>query len=129
MTDEPEDRPDPVYAQKPLQRLKRGDVVRYGNFLYFFQPNGTYCYLYHNSEDIGVVARRVLSPLRFSVYKASPDESRLFIAQDEARIKSKPVVPARKIIWDSEGESSSDSDDEQVRKIIQYESSSDEQVL
>ena len=66
-------------------RPKRGDIVAYGEYLYFFQPNGSVCRLYSRSEDIGVKGRIVLSPRRSAIRE--PDELRrdAFRAADVAR--------------------------------------------
>jgi len=66
-------------------RPRRGDVVAYGEYLYFFQPNGTACHLYSRSEDIGIKPKRVLSPRRDAIMEPDPMRVVAFLASDMAR--------------------------------------------
>lgn len=75
---------------------KRGDVVAYNNYLYFFQPNGTACYLYLQSDDIGIEAKRVLTPRRTAVSRPDPTQCEAFLEKDKARrqaIKGRKAAP------------------------------------
>lgn len=49
--------------------LIRGDLVDYGGKLYYYQPNGSSCYLYANEEDIGDASKKVCSPAKKFVKK------------------------------------------------------------
>lgn len=53
------------------QELKRGDLVEYEGKHYYFQPNGTSCYLYERLEDVGNKDKKVRSPAKKSVRKAA----------------------------------------------------------
>ena len=47
----------------------REDQKEYLGNLYYFQPNGTSCFLYANKEDVGDKTKKVHSPLKKSVKK------------------------------------------------------------
>lgn len=49
--------------------LVRGDQVYYKGKIYWFQPNGSSCYLYENEVDIGYPSRKVFAPRKTSVTK------------------------------------------------------------
>ena len=49
----------------------RGDLVVYQNDLYYFQPNGTSCYLYHRRSDIGQTHLAAFKPSLYSLRKPS----------------------------------------------------------
>lgn len=63
MNSESQDRPE---------RPRRGDVVKWKDHYYFFQPNGTSCFLYRYQEEIGAPERARGRPARNRVVKASP---------------------------------------------------------
>jgi hypothetical protein len=50
---------------------RRGDLVVYNNILYFFQPNGTSCYLYAKQEEVGKRSLALHTPTTKSVRKAN----------------------------------------------------------
>lgn len=68
---------DPQHYNLPnLPNLpKRGDVVKYRDRFYFFQPNGTSSFLYRYQEEIGAKGRAVLRPARWTVRVASNEEA------------------------------------------------------
>jgi hypothetical protein len=76
----------------PPFRPRPGDVVAYRGYLYFYQPNGTFCYLYHNSEDLGCTKKKALKAHYSSVTQPSAHEKSMFLAADRARIDAKPKV-------------------------------------
>jgi hypothetical protein len=86
---------------------KRGDVVAYGSYLYFFQPEGNYARLYHHSEEVGILSKAAITPHREHIQKPDDEKARNFIAQDKARREMIPRKPASHHIW-----SSSDSDED-----------------
>lgn len=49
--------------------MKRGDLVKYKDGIYYFQPNGNTCYLYKNLEDVGNISKKVFAPVKNSVTK------------------------------------------------------------
>lgn len=61
------------------QRMKRGDVVRYREKLYFFQGNGNTCYLYEQKKEIGMTKRAIVAH-RLAVRLATDDEKHEFLA-------------------------------------------------
>lgn len=88
-------------------KFKRGDVVAYNNYLYFFEPDGNYGNLYHNSEEVGVHSKVAVHARRSKI--RSPDEmkKRQFLALDKARIDVKPMVVPPRLYW-------AESDDESL---------------
>jgi hypothetical protein len=56
---------------------RRGELVVYNGVLYFFQPNGTSCYLYVASEEVGKRELALHSPNMKSVRKATEAETML----------------------------------------------------
>ena len=65
---------DPQHYNLP-NLPKRGDVVKYKDRFYFFQPNGTSSFLYRYQEEIGAKGRAVLRPARWNVRVASEEEA------------------------------------------------------
>jgi hypothetical protein len=57
-----------------MATIKRGDRVRYGSRIYYFQPNGTSCYLYLAKEDVGTLKAAVFAPRREKVTPLTLDE-------------------------------------------------------
>ena len=53
---------------------KRGDRVRYRNELYYFQPNGSACYLFTKEEDLGDISKAAYAPRRDQVTLLLPSE-------------------------------------------------------
>ena len=53
---------------------KRGDRVRYHNALYYFQPNGSACYLFTKEEDLGDISKAAYAPRRDQVTLLLPSE-------------------------------------------------------
>ena len=51
--------------------LKRGDAVVYNGHLYYFQPNGSSCFLYEKLEDVGKKEKKVFSPSKAKVQRAT----------------------------------------------------------
>jgi hypothetical protein len=51
---------------------KRGDLVYYRSNPWFFQPNGTACFLYKEAKDIGHPARAIYQPGRSAVTICPP---------------------------------------------------------
>jgi hypothetical protein len=47
--------------------FRRGDKVEYEGVPYFFQPNGSSCYLYVQEEDIGFTERAKVQPSILSI--------------------------------------------------------------
>jgi hypothetical protein len=61
-------------------KFKRGEIVFYQNKLFYFQPNGSSCYLYEKLEDVGDTKKSAHAPSRHQVHELT-DEQRSFIHQ------------------------------------------------
>lgn len=57
-------------------KFKRGDIVSYKGELYFFQPNGTQCYLYEYYDEVGFWIMAKHKPSRKSVVKPDPIQAK-----------------------------------------------------
>lgn len=57
----------------PSYKLIRGDLVLYKGGIYYFQPNGSSCYLYKNKEDVGDISKKIYAPRKTSVEKYIPE--------------------------------------------------------
>jgi hypothetical protein len=57
--------------------LRRGELVVYNGVLYFFQPNGTSCYLYAKLEEVGKRELARAAPNMKSVRKPTLAETTL----------------------------------------------------
>jgi len=51
-----------------------GDLVSYKGGVFYFQPNGSSCYLYKNRDDIGNRDLAAYTPARRSIKKPTPAE-------------------------------------------------------
>jgi hypothetical protein len=76
-------------------RPNRGDLVtytdRYGHTgEYYFQPNGTSCYLYVNKEDVGFTERKAYAPSPNSVEKVKRVGVR-----EQPSVQTSPYVPPK----------------------------------
>lgn len=60
------------------ERPRRGDVVKWKDHYYFFQPNGTSCFLYRYQEEIGAKARAVAHPARHTVRKSTSRTAEIY---------------------------------------------------
>lgn len=57
-----------------LPTIPRGSLVVYAEKLYYYQPNGRSCYLYHSRDDIGDTRHRQHSVARSQVRMANADD-------------------------------------------------------
>lgn len=57
---------------------KRGDVVKYRGRLYFFQSNGTSCYLYEYRDIVGLVARSSCQTSRANISRPNEGAARFY---------------------------------------------------
>lgn len=60
-------------ATEELTKLKRGDRVRYGETIYFFRPNGGYCYLFLYEKDMDDVTK--------AIYHVPRSKVKLYVSQ------------------------------------------------
>jgi hypothetical protein len=61
------------------RRPFRGEIVQYEGELFFFQPNGTFCYLYEHPHDIGIVARAKHTPRVSSIYRLKQNSAPVLV--------------------------------------------------
>ena len=52
-----------------MAKIVRGDLVLYKGQVYYYQPNGSNCYLYKNKQDIGNTSKKSYAPQKTSVTK------------------------------------------------------------
>lgn len=60
----------------------RGDIVQYAGKAYYFQPNGSTCYLYNHKEDIGKTELAVHTVARWKVDPGEEEEEEVAEAGD-----------------------------------------------
>lgn len=86
-----------------LHLPRRGDVVWHKEKLFFFQPNGSECYLYQYEEEIGAKARAVRHPARWNV-RCAEEKIAYFYRRTHLRVpkisKNRLLVPKKKLIDD-----------------------------
>lgn len=73
----------------------RGSIVKFRGKLYYFQPNGTACYLYRYESNIGRPERACHRPGRLNVLKPTDSEIAKFLPGS----KTDPIVyPSKRLI-------------------------------
>ena len=86
---------------------KRGDLVNYNGEAYYFQPNGSYCYLYSRPGQIGLPERAVHKLSRRA--KITPPTAdavdRILRAEQQLRVKEreKKIKKHMREIWQLKG--------------------------
>jgi hypothetical protein len=68
----------------------RGDLVVYLNTLYYFQPNGNFCYLYESLMDVGKRRLAKHTPSKASVRLATPSEVMLTVKKTPSESPREP---------------------------------------
>jgi hypothetical protein len=80
---------------------RRGELVVYNGVLYFFQPNGTSCYLYVASDEVGKRELALYSPNMKSVRKAT--EAETLLVRHLVPQPSAPLEPLELLVKSMEG--------------------------
>jgi hypothetical protein len=57
----------------------RGDLVQYRGYLYYYQPNGNFCYLYSHKEYVGRPTYATHAPGKKQIFKPTDDEIKTFL--------------------------------------------------
>lgn len=73
-----------------MEGLQRGDAVVYKGRVLYYQPNGSSCHLYECPQEVGHPSKRVASPAKTSVRKATPEEQ---LSNDTSHTPSKTAAP------------------------------------
>jgi len=68
----------------------RYDVVMFDNHYFFFQPNGSSCYLYQYREDVRIASRAIYQPARRSIRPPLNKEEAVIWARQHAENPVKP---------------------------------------
>ena len=90
---------------------KRGDVVAYGIYMYFFEPDVNYGNLYHNSEEVGVHSKVAIHVPRRHIHPPNENAKQIFIASDKARRDAKPKIIPPRFYWTDSDESDDSRED------------------
>jgi hypothetical protein len=80
---------------------RRGELVVYNGVLYFFQPNGTSCYLYGKLDEVGKRELALHAPNMKSVRKPTVAET-LLVSQLVPQ-PSSPLEPLELLVKSMEG--------------------------